>query len=72
MAHWLIPTSGSCQRSESCRHNNYVVCPVQATKVVIRVGVGYDNVSLRDAGALGIPVCNVPNYGTEEARRKQR
>lgn len=35
-------------------------------KMVVRMGVGYDNVDVRAAGELGIPVCNVPNYGTEE------
>lgn len=35
-------------------------------KVISRCGVGFDNVDLRAAGELGIPVCNVPDYGTEE------
>ena len=33
---------------------------------IIRCGVGYDNVDIRFAGARGIVVCNVPDYGTEE------
>jgi C-terminal binding protein len=33
---------------------------------IVRCGVGYDNVDLRAAGCLGIVVCNVPDYGTEE------
>jgi phosphoglycerate dehydrogenase-like enzyme len=33
---------------------------------VIRCGVGYDNVDLQAAGRLGMVVCNVPDYGTEE------
>jgi D-3-phosphoglycerate dehydrogenase len=33
---------------------------------IVRCGVGYDNVDLRAAGARGIVVCNVPDYGTEE------
>jgi phosphoglycerate dehydrogenase-like enzyme len=33
---------------------------------IIRCGVGYDNVDLEAAGARGIVVCNVPDYGTEE------
>ena len=35
-------------------------------KAVIRMGVGYDNVDVDAAAALGIAVCNVPDYGTEE------
>ena len=30
------------------------------------MGVGYDNVDIKYAGKLGIPVCNIPDYGTEE------
>lgn len=33
---------------------------------IVRCGVGYDNVDLKAAGARGIAVCNVPDYGTEE------
>ena len=32
----------------------------------MRMGVGYDNVDIKAAGRLGIPVCNIPDYGTEE------
>ena len=35
-------------------------------KVVVRAGVGFDNVDLDAANQAGIPVCNVPDYGTEE------
>lgn len=37
-----------------------------ATKIIQRVGVGFDNVDLAAARARGIPVCNVPDYGTED------
>lgn len=33
-------------------------------KLVVRAGVGFDNVDLKGFGAMGIPVCNVPDYGT--------
>ena len=35
-------------------------------KAIVRMGVGYDNVDIKAAGRLGIPVCNIPDYGTEE------
>jgi phosphoglycerate dehydrogenase-like enzyme len=35
-------------------------------KMIVRNGVGYDNVDTEAAQRLGIPVCNVPDYGTEE------
>jgi len=35
-------------------------------QVVIRSGVGYDNLDLAGWGAQGVPVCNVPDYGTSE------
>ena len=35
-------------------------------KLIVRCGVGYDNVDWRLARELGIPVANVPDYGTEE------
>src|SRR5438094_8568516 len=37
-----------------------------ACRAVVRCGVGVDNVDLEAAGRLGIVVCNVPDYGTEE------
>lgn len=35
-------------------------------KVIVRPGVGYDMVDIEAAREKGIPVCNVPDYGTEE------
>lgn len=33
-------------------------------RVIVRAGVGFDNVDLVAAGRRGIKVCNVPDYGT--------
>lgn len=35
-------------------------------KLIVRCGVGYDNIDWRHARSRGIPVANVPDYGTEE------
>lgn len=35
-------------------------------KILVRGGVGFDSVDLAAAGHLGIPVCNVPDYGTTD------
>lgn len=35
-------------------------------RVAVRAGVGYNNIDLKAAGAHGVLVCNVPDYGSEE------
>ncbi len=35
-------------------------------KLVIRMGVGYDNIDVAAAAGRGIPVANVPDYGTTD------
>ena len=34
--------------------------------LIVRMGVGYDNIDIRAAGKLGIRVANIPDYGSEE------
>lgn len=39
---------------------------LQDCRLIVRCGVGYDNVDLAAARRRGIPVANIPDYGTEE------
>ena len=51
---YLAPVSAaSISRLKQCR-------------VIVRCGVGYDNIDHKFARTRGIPVANVPDYGTEE------
>jgi phosphoglycerate dehydrogenase-like enzyme len=43
-----------------------IIARLKDCRVIIRNGVGYDTVDLAAATQAGIPVCNVPDYGTEE------
>lgn len=53
MYHTLSLSAASIGRLERCR-------------LIVRCGAGFDNVDHRAARARGIPVANVPDYGTEE------
>src|ERR1051326_2007270 len=43
-----------------------VVAQMKNCRAIIRNGVGFDSVDIAAAAKAGIPVCNVPDYGTEE------
>lgn len=43
-----------------------VIARLRRCRALIRNGVGFDSVDAAAAAARGIPVCNVPDYGTEE------
>ena len=47
----------------STRMNERVINSLEKCKLIIRYGVGYDNVDLVAAAKRGIFVCNAPNYG---------
>ena len=53
VAHNVRITSATLDRLERCQ-------------VIARTGVGFDNIDFRAARVRGIPVANVPDYGTEE------
>jgi phosphoglycerate dehydrogenase-like enzyme len=43
-----------------------IISRLRNCRVIIRNGVGFDTVDTVAAAQAGIPVCNVPDYGTEE------
>lgn len=51
--HMISLTETTLRRLKKCR-------------LIVRCGVGYDNVDIKLARELGIPVANVPDYGAEE------
>ena len=46
--------------------NAAVIAALTRCRIIVRYGIGYDNVDLAAAKARGIPVCNVPDYGVNE------
>jgi phosphoglycerate dehydrogenase-like enzyme len=48
------------------RYNSGLISKLDNCKLIIRIGVGFDNVDLKSAGELGIAVSNVPDYGTTD------
>ncbi len=46
--------------------NAAVIAALTRCKVIVRYGIGVDNVDLAAAKAKGIPVANVPDYGVHE------
>lgn len=46
--------------------NAEVVAAMRKARVIVRYGIGVDNVDLEAARARGIPVCNIPDYCIDE------
>jgi D-3-phosphoglycerate dehydrogenase / 2-oxoglutarate reductase len=46
--------------------NAPVIAAMKNVRVIVRYGIGIDNVDLEAAKARGIPVCNVPDYCIDE------
>ena len=46
--------------------NARVIAKLDRCRIIVRVGIGFDNVDLAAAGKRGIYVCDVPDYGTND------
>lgn len=51
---------------DNMEYNAMLIKKLVKCKVIVRVGVGFDNVDLAEAKKSNIVVCNVPDYGTGE------
>ena len=52
--------------TQFARVNAEVINAMQRARIIVRYGIGVDNVDLDAARAKGIPVCNVPDYCLDE------
>ncbi len=48
------------------KHLGIAPSAFERCRIAVRSGVGFDNLDLEGFGRLGVPVCNVPDYGTTE------
>jgi D-3-phosphoglycerate dehydrogenase len=46
--------------------NAEVIAAMTKARVIVRYGIGYDNVDIEAAAQRGIPVCNIPGYCVDE------
>jgi D-3-phosphoglycerate dehydrogenase len=52
--------------TQFARVNANVIAGMARSRVIVRYGIGVDNVDLEAARGRGIPVCNVPDYCIDE------
>ncbi len=52
--------------TQFARIDAIVIGAIRRARVIVRYGIGVDNVDLEAARARGIPVCNVPDYCIDE------
>ena len=48
------------------RMDRVIFQTLPSVRCIVRYGVGYDNIDLKDAADYGVQICNVPDYGTQE------
>jgi D-3-phosphoglycerate dehydrogenase len=55
-----------CVLTQFARLDARVISSMGRARVIVRYGIGVDNVDLEAARARGLPVCNVPDYCIDE------
>lgn len=51
---------------DKIKYDELLLFKLKRCRVIVRVGVGYDNINLPEARKRNIVVCNVPDYGIAE------
>ena len=64
--HGKIETASAVMLYHNIAITHHTISRLEGCKLIIRCGVGFDNVDRTAARERGIPVANVPDYGTEE------
>ncbi len=65
------PPEAECLRADgiisgAAQHDVGPIDRYPQCKIIVRLGVGYDNLDVKAWSERGVPVCNVPDYGTTE------
>lgn len=61
-----LVADADCVITQFARVDAAVIGAMRRARAIIRYGIGVDNVDLDAAAARGIPVCNIPDYCTDE------
>jgi D-3-phosphoglycerate dehydrogenase len=61
-----LVVEADCVITQFARVNANVIDAMTKARVIVRYGIGVDNVDLQAARHRGIPVCNVPDYCIDE------
>jgi phosphoglycerate dehydrogenase-like enzyme len=62
----LLASADGVLAFDTLKFDKKTLKKLKKCKVLVRVGVGFDNVDIKFAKKIGIPVCNVPDYGVDE------
>lgn len=61
-----LTSDADCVITQFARVNADVIAAMRKNRIIVRYGIGVDNVDLQAAAKRNIPVCNVPDYCINE------